>query len=455
MRLVRAVAVAVLAAAAVLGDEAAVGVDGAVPTAPVFVPSSLPEDLAQIASLTELLTKVQATASTCESAAAGHRDEISQLQAKVKKAEDVAQAAQTALHDEAKAHVKSQQALSEYKRLHIDALSQEVARREHAEKELAVHMETEASLGRDLREHQEAVDLLKSELAKEMARGLTLQQDAIKHRDDLMELIVSYDQLKEDFKALQAVHDEALDHLAHPMLADYLAARGNDLGEMRPELKAALAKARAVIRVPADVAAAVAQGKNVLLQSHENIRSNVAPLVGDSHATSATVVIVGVLMAPPVYVVALFVRGLQRRLQAQHVVLVLNFLAMCFFGAVGASSVLLDADVLRGLQATNPGSYILLQLVTLGFFLVHTGASVLFGLATTPLRVQLGQLAHVVVSLVVVVHYYEHIWAKAMLDMDHHVHAGTFFLYAFVYLLGLGPALLAAAYDKVRDAKRS
>ncbi|EQC25449.1 hypothetical protein SDRG_16668 [Saprolegnia diclina VS20] len=436
-----------------VADEAAVGIEGGV--VPTLVCASLPEDIAQIATLTDRLVTTQSAVMACETASDLRIEEIKDLTGKVKRADELAQMAETKLLEEARSSVKAQQALTEYKRLHITALAQEVERRESAEKEVGVHKAAQATLSAELREHQEAVDLLKSELAKEIARGLSLQQDVMKYRDDVIEMLASYEQLKDEHKALGAIHDEALDHLAHPMLADYLAARSNELGEMRPELKAALAKARSVIRVPEDVAAAVAQGKNALLQSHENIRSNVAPIVGDSHATSATVVVVGVLMAPPVYVVAIFVRSLQRRIQAQHVVLVLNFLAMCFFGAVGASSVVLDTDVLRSLQTSSPSGYILLQLLTLGFFLVHSGTSVLFLLCAAPLKVQVGGAVHLLVSLGVVAHYYEHIWAKAMLDMDHPVHAGTFFAYAFVYLLGLGPALLAAAYDKVRDAKRS
>ncbi|KDO28038.1 hypothetical protein SPRG_20199 [Saprolegnia parasitica CBS 223.65] len=394
--------------------------------------------LQSIASLTDRLATTQSAVTACETASDLHMEEIKDLTAKVKRADELAQMAETKLLEEARTCVKAQQALTEYKRQHIAALAQEVERRESVEKEVSVHKAAQATMSAELREHQEAVDLLKSELAREIARGLSLQQDVIKYRDDVGEMLASYEHLKDEHKAL-----------------NYLAARSNDLGEMRPELKAALAKARSVIRVPEDVAAAVAQGKNALLQSHENIRSNVAPIVGDSHATSATVVVVGVLMAPPIYVVAIFVRSLQRRIQAQHVVLVLNFLAMCFFGAVGASSVVLDTDVFRSLQTSSPSGYILLQLLMLGFFLVHSGTSVLFLFCAAPIKVQVAGAVHVLVSLGVVVHYYEHIWAKAMLDMDHPVHAGTFFAYAFVYLLGLGPALLAAAYEKVRDAKRS
>ncbi|OQS06386.1 hypothetical protein THRCLA_20386 [Thraustotheca clavata] len=419
-----------------------------------LVATQRPEDTLKIAALNERLTNAENDVKECKTSLEAMTAEKQQLTDKVKHAEDVGDAAQKAAKEEAKASVKAEQQLAEYKRTHIEALAVEIKARELAQREVLTERENRGKLAKELQEHKEAVDLLKNEMAKEMTKTLDIRDEAKKVKSELAETLASLEQLLIDHKELKAVHDQALDHLAHPMLADYLKARGNELGVMRPELRAALEKARAVIRVPEDVAKAVAQGKDVLLQSHESLRSNVIPFVGDKHASTVTLIVISLLMAPPVYAVVLFVRGLQRRLQAQHFVLVLNFLAMCFFLAMGISSILFHVDVLQSVQQGNPATYTLLQLMILAFFLVHLGWSVVYGLVVTPTNVQIGQWIHILVSLAIITHYYENIWSKAMLDQDHQVHVGTFFLYALVYMLGLVPAMLAAAYTKV-ESKRS
>ncbi|RHY34823.1 hypothetical protein DYB32_000621 [Aphanomyces invadans] len=361
-------------------------------------------------------------------------------------ATDLAKAAQKSMEQEAKENIRAQSELTAYKRSHIDAMAAEVHAREAAELELATQKETSLAIAKELEAHKLAVDGLKDELSKAIERSLELKRAEGIAATALMEKVVAFDLLNEKYVALQGVYNDALEHLAHPMLSEYLSARGKELGEMRPELRAALEKAKAVMALPPNVLEKIDRGKNAILQGHEHLRSGVAPYVGDVHANSVSLGLVVFMMAPPLYLVYRFLQSVQRALQAHHFVLVLNFVAASYFAVVGVSSLLYHEDVLRNLQKHNPPSYALLQFATLGMFAAQLWWSgVVVFVASAASRIKYAQLAHLAASVGVVVHYYNHVWALAMLDQEHQVHDSLFFVYAVVYATGLVPAFLSGA----------
>ncbi|RHY95188.1 hypothetical protein DYB37_001097 [Aphanomyces astaci] len=360
-------------------------------------------------------------------------------------ATELANAAQRSMEKEAKENIRAQAELAAYKRSHVDAMASEVQLRESAERELATQKDASFAIAKELEAHKQAVDGLKDELAKEIERSLELKRAEGVAATALLDKVVAYDLLIDKHKALESVYNDALEHLAHPMLSEYLRARGNELGDMRPELRAALEKAKSVMALPSNVLEKLDRGKQALLQGHEHLRSGVAPYVGDKHAASVSVGLLGLLMLPPLYVVYRFVHGVQRALQAHHFVLVLNFVASSYFAVVGASSIMYHEDVLHNLQKHNPPASALLQFATLGVFIAQLWWSGVFVLVLLDSRLKYAQLVHVAASVGVVVHYYEHVWTLAMLDQEHQLQDSLFFMYAVVYAAGLVPALVSGA----------
>ncbi|KAH9119755.1 hypothetical protein LEN26_011457 [Aphanomyces euteiches] len=383
-------------------------------------------------------------ASACQTRVTRLESEIISLTTQLTAARELADAAQKTMESEAKANIKAQALLEDYKRTSVEALAAEVKVREAAERELAVQKEIALAIAKELEEHKLAVDGLKDELAKEIERSLELKRSESVASSALMDKVVAYDLLSEKYAKLQDVYHEALDHLAHPMLSEYLAARGKELGEMRPELRAALDKAKEVIALPPEMLDKLDQGKEVLNRAREHLRSGVAPYVGDKHASSVSLGLIVFLMLPPVYLVYRFVQSIHRTLQAYHFVLVLNFLAMCYFTVIASSSFFYQEDVLLNLQKNNGGAYAILQFATIGFFGAHLWWSGIFAATLSDGRLKYAQLAHVATSVLVIVHYYEHVWSRAMLDQEHQVHEALFLVYAVVYGAGLVPALLSS-----------
>ncbi|KAF0684065.1 Aste57867_23986 [Aphanomyces stellatus] len=367
------------------------------------------------------------------------------LATNLKTAQEVAEAAETSMKTEAKENIKAQSALADFKKTHVDAIAAEVRLREKVEKELGIQRDAMLAIGKELEKNKVAVDGLKDELTKEIEKSLELKRAESVATAALMDKVVAYDLLVEKHAKLQEVYNDALDHLAHPMLSEYLAAQGKELGEMRPELQAALAKAKEVMALPQNVLEKIDRGKKAILQGHENLRNGVANYVGDKHAQSVSVGLIVFLMLPPIYLVYRFVQSVQRSLQAHHFVLVLNFLAMCYFGVIAGSSLVYGEDVFQNLQKHSPATYAILQFGTLGFFGAQLWWSSVFALVLVDTRLKYAQLAHVVASVGVIIHYYEHVWSRAMLDQEHQVHESLFFVYAMVYLTGLVPALFSSS----------
>jgi hypothetical protein len=321
---------------------------------------------------------------------------------------------------------------------------------ENDEAESRRHVMKDA-MSKELETLQETVDVLQEELTRErqISRAQNITFTMLTKDADMARLAL--EQERQQRMALQSLYDEAVNHLANPLFSEYLQARGDKmLLSMRPELRAALEKAKAV--VPLRMSEAVAKGKDVLVQSHEQLRSNVVPYVGNAHANWIALGLLVFLMAPPTYLVWRFLQSIRRRLQVHHYVLALNFIAMSFFAAVAFASLVFQENPLMNLQTAQPAMYTLLQFALALFCLCHVGASLILACAArSPFLVKGLQCVHVVSSLAVTGHYYDRIWSKAMLDQRHEVPTTIFALYAMVFMLGLLPAFLSTGFARLRD----
>lgn len=286
--------------------------------------------------------------------------------------------------------------------------------------------------------------IIQDHLSKEIAKTLKAVEAETKLTEKLRETEVllresnlERDNLRYDYDKMKKNYDEAVEHLAHPQLYEYLVAQGRTLGEMRPELQAALQKAHSVMEP--HVNRAWESGAMMYNQTHERLRSNVEPYVGQDKAQPVTVGVLLLFVMVPAFIVYRFITGLRKALMLSHWMLCLNFWGMCFFIAVFAYSGSESQDVFQVAQKQNPVAYSIMQLIMGVFFILHILGTFCLARASSKQESSCTKyvgLLHFIATVGVVYHYYTVIWAKAMLDQEHNVSNLAYLGYGLFYLSG-------------------
>ena len=266
----------------------------------------------------------------------------------------------------------------------------------------------------------------------------TLEKEASNRTISLLKLQGEMDTLILQHDSLNRSYTNAVEHLAHPLLIEYLNVRSKELGDMRPELKAALKKAQKAFSP--HIHKAFQQGSHIYTTTKHQVEKNVGEYVGKDNSPVVTMSLLSLLLLLPAYLIYVFISRLRARIALKHVMMCLNFWGTCFFLAVFITSKTLakkdekmSLDLLHIIQNSNPTTYAVLQFSLFLFFMLHLVVS----FQCYPLGQGLGH-GHVALaaSLTVCYHYYNAIFMPAMLDTKHSASCGIYLLYAGVYAYG-------------------